>query len=68
MDRFKDYLQKEGVKVDWVTFKLQTREQFGKAEGLKILKKHNTAGEFQYSDQRPELAEETRCYREFDNA
>ena len=55
MDKFKNYLQKEGVKVDWVTFKLRTKKQFGSEKNLKILKKRNDVGEFQYSDVRLDL-------------
>ena len=55
MDKFKEYLQKEGVKVDRVTFRLPTKKQFGKIKDLKILKKQDSAGEFQYSDIRLDL-------------
>ncbi len=55
MDKFKDYLQKEGVPVDRVTFTLPTKKQFSEVKDLKILKKRDTAGEFQYSDKRLDL-------------
>ena len=55
MEQFKKYLQAEGVKVERVIFSLPTRKQFGKVKGLKILRKHDGAGEFQYSDVRPDL-------------
>ena len=55
MDKFKEYLQKEGVKVDRVTFTLPTKKQFGDVKDLKILKKQDSAGEFQYSDMRLDL-------------
>ncbi len=55
MDKFKGYLQKEGVKVDRVTFSLPTKKQFGDIKNLKILKRQDSAGEFQYSDIRLDL-------------
>lgn len=58
MDKFKEYLQKEGIKVDRVTFALPTRKQFGNVKDLKILKKREQAGEFQYSGKRLDLPEQ----------
>ncbi len=55
MDKFKEYLQKEGIKVDRITFILPTKKQFTKIKDLKILKKKDGAGEFQYSGMRFEL-------------
>ena len=55
MDTFKKYLQKEGVNVDRVIFTLPTTKKFGKLKGLKILKKQDNAGEFQYSGVRLDL-------------
>ena len=49
MDKFKEYLQKEGINVDRVTFILPTKKQFGKVKNLKILKKQDNVGEFQYA-------------------
>lgn len=56
MDKFKEYLQKEGVKIDRVTFTLPTKKQFGKVKDLKVLKKKASVGEFQYSDVRLDLS------------
>ena len=55
MEQFKKYLQTEGVNVERVIFSLPTRKQFEKVKGLKILKKHDGAGEFQDSDVRLDL-------------
>jgi len=55
MDKFKAYLAKEGVKVDWVTVALPTTRQFSGAKNLKIIKKRDDAGEFQFADARFEL-------------
>ena len=55
MDKFKAYLQKEGVKVDRVTFTIATKKQFGNVKDLKILQKQKKAGDFQYSEQRINL-------------
>ncbi len=52
MDKFKEYLQKEGVKIDRVSFTLPTRKQFKGVKGLKILKMRDTAGEFKHSGRR----------------
>jgi len=55
MDKFKEYLAKEGVKVDRVTFALPTTKQFRDAKNLKVIKKRDDAGEFQYSEERFDL-------------
>ena len=55
MDKFKAYLQNEGVKVDRVTFTIATKKQFGNVKDLKILQKQEKAGDFQYSEQRINL-------------
>ena len=56
MDKFKEYLEKEGIKIDQVTFTLQTKKQFGNVKDLKILKKQDDIGEFQFSDVRLDLS------------
>lgn len=58
MDKFKAYLQKEGVKLDRVTIILPTQKQFGDAKHLKTIKKRNGVGEFQHSDKRLDLPQE----------
>ena len=58
MDKFKEYLAKEGVKVDRVTFSLPTTRQFRDAKSLKVIKKRDDAGEFQYSKERFDLPPE----------
>ena len=55
MDKFKDYLKKEGIKIDRVIFTLPTKKQFGNVKDLKILKKPDDIGEFQFSDVRLDL-------------
>ena len=55
MDKFKAYLKKEGIKVDRITFVLPTKKQFTEVKDLKILKKQDGIGEFEYSDVRFEL-------------
>lgn len=55
MDKFKEYLQKEGIKVDQVTFSLRTKKRFSNIKGLKIIKKDERAGDFQYSKERVSL-------------
>ena len=55
MDQFKRYLEKEGIDVDRVTLLFPTRWQFNKGTGLKILRKEESAGEFQYSGMRIDL-------------
>jgi len=55
MDKFKAYLAKEGVKVERVTFSLPTVRQFSGAQDLKIIKKRDDAGEFQFANTRFEL-------------
>ena len=58
MDKFREYLEKEGVRVDRVTITLPTKKQFRGVNNLKIIKKQDQAGEFQYSDRRLGLPEE----------
>lgn len=55
MDKFKAYLQKEGVKIDRVTIILPTQKQFGDVKHLKTIKKRNGTAEFQYSGKRLDL-------------
>ena len=55
MDKFKQYLQEEGIKDERVVFTLPTKKQFTEVKDLKILKKQDGAGEFQYSGIRLEL-------------
>ena len=57
MAKFREYLQKEGV-GERVSFSLPVDNQFGKTKGLKILKKRDKVGEFQYSAVRFELPTE----------
>ena len=52
MNKFKEYLQDEGIKVERVTFSLPIKKKFGASDGLKILQKHRAAGEFNYSKER----------------
>ncbi len=54
MDKFKQYLQKEGVNVDRVTLVLPVKKQLTNIKHLKILKKQDI-GEFQYSKARLDL-------------
>ena len=55
MDKFKEYLQKEGIKVEQVVFTLSTKKQFGNVKDLKILQKQEKAGRFEYSGVRLDL-------------
>lgn len=48
MDKFKDYLQEEGVNIDRVTVRVKTKKQDGVTD-LKIIKKQDDVGEFHYS-------------------
>ena len=52
MDKFKGYLQNEGIKVERRVFILPTKRQFGNVKHLKVLKKRDGAGEFQFTDKR----------------
>ena len=58
MDKFKQYLQKEGVNVDRVTLVVPTRKQFKNVKHLKIIKKRDDVGEFQSSNSRLDLPEQ----------
>lgn len=55
MDTFKKYLAQEGIKVERITFRLPTQKQFSDIKDLKIIKKTDDSGEFQYSAKRFEL-------------
>lgn len=55
MDKFKEYLQKEGTNVERVTIVVPTRKQLSKVKNLKIIKKRDDVGEFQYSNKRLDL-------------
>ncbi|WP_424947583.1 DEAD/DEAH box helicase family protein [Candidatus Spongiihabitans sp.] len=51
MDKFKDYLQQEDIN-DRIVITLLTKQQFGKTRHLKMIRKRDSAGEFQYSPKR----------------
>ncbi len=55
MDKFKDYLLKNGIDVEHVLITVPVTKQFGKIKDLKMIKKRADAGEFQYTDTRLEL-------------
>ncbi|MGI9311207.1 MAG: hypothetical protein ACR2P7_06715, partial [bacterium] len=57
MDKFKDYLSKEGVKIDQVSITLPVKK-IGDVKDLKILKKREDVGRFEYSEVRLDLSGE----------
>ena len=56
MDKFKDYLQQEHGEVKQIVIQLRRGKEFKKARHLKIIRKREGAGEFQYSDKRIDLS------------
>lgn len=47
-DKFRDYLQLEGVGAERAVFMLSVRKQFGETKNLKILQKCDSACKFEY--------------------
>ncbi|MDA8008855.1 MAG: DEAD/DEAH box helicase family protein [Alphaproteobacteria bacterium] len=58
MEEFKKYLRAQGIGAETVKIPLRTKAQFGSVRGLKILRKREDAGAFEYSRERISLPDE----------